>query len=122
MGAPAEGFRELGGDGWRGCPEVSFPTLLPEYRNRFHTTRSSGSGNLGLFGTMRYRPSRARAGMRKNKIYHPVKPEGMMEPAKEKLKIVGRWALEMIAGGVILRNRSKIGFSGVWDVRESSGI
>jgi hypothetical protein len=60
--------------------------------------------------------------MRENKIYHPVKPEGMIEPPVEKLKIVGRWALEAIAGGVILRNRNKIGFSGVWDVRESSGI
>jgi len=37
----------------------------------------------------------------------------MIEPPKEKLKIVGRWALEVIAGGVILRNRNKIGFSGV---------
>jgi len=127
-------------DGWRGYPEVSFPTLLldggfrlldfggkgeftlPEYRNRFYTTHSSRSGKLGLFGTMRYRPSRARAGMRKNKIYHPVKPEPMIEPARERLKIVGRCALEMITGGVILRIRNKIGFSGVWDVRESSSI
>jgi hypothetical protein len=127
-------------DGWRGYAEVSFPTLLldggfrlldfggkgeftlPEYRNRFYTTHSSRSGNLGLFGTMRYRPSRARAGMRKNKIYHPVKPEAMIEPARERLKIMGRWALEMITGSIILRNRNKIGFSGVWDVRESSSI
>jgi hypothetical protein len=112
-------------DGWRGYPEVSFPTLLldggfrlldfggkgefmlPEYRNRFYTTHSSRSGNLGLFGTMRYRPSRARAGMRKNKIYHPVKPESMIEPARERLKIVGRWARGMIAGGVIFWNREE---------------
>jgi hypothetical protein len=94
---------------------VSFPTLLldggfklldfggkgefmlPGYRNRFYTTHSSIRGNLGLLGTMRYRPSRARVGMRKNKIYHPVKPETMIEPIRERFKIVKRRALEMIA-------------------------
>jgi hypothetical protein len=101
-------------DGWRGYPEVSFPTLLlnggfrlldfggnseftlPEYKNRVYTSRGSRGGRLSIFGTMRYRPSKARAGIRKNKIYHPVKPKSMIEPPKAKVNIVARWALGLI--------------------------
>ena len=101
-------------DGWRGYPEVSFPTLLsvggftlldfggngrfalPEYKNKFYTSHSSINGLLSISGTMRYRPSMARAGSRKNKIYHPVKPESMIEPLETRVKIVAKHTLERI--------------------------
>lgn len=101
-------------DGWRGYPEVSFPTLLfnggfklldfggnseftiPEYKNKFYTSHGLRSGSLSLFGTLRYRPSRTRAGIRKNKIYHPVKPKSMIESPQDKLKIITRWTLGFI--------------------------
>ncbi len=101
-------------DGWRGYPEVLFPTLLlddgfrlldfggdgeftlPELRNGVYTSHASRSGHLSILGTMRYRPSRARAGRRPNKIYHPVKPTFMMEPRGDKVRAIARWAVEAI--------------------------
>jgi len=101
-------------EGWQGYPEVSLPTLLfkggfklldfggkgefalPEFGNRFYTSHGMRSGNLCLFGTMRYRPSRAMAGTKKNMLYHPVKPESMREPLQVKLRIIARWVLDLI--------------------------
>jgi hypothetical protein len=105
-------------DGWRGYPEVSFPTLLvdggftlldfggdgeftrPELRNRIYTSRGSRSGHLSIFGTLRYRPSRAAPGRQENKLYHPVKPRFMREPAGARLKAVARWAVEWVRDAV----------------------
>jgi hypothetical protein len=101
-------------EGWRGYPEVSWPTLLldggltlldfggsgsfsrPPHRNRFYTSRGTSSGFLSVFGTMRYRPSRAKPGGRPNMLYHPVKPEGMLETRMAKLRIAARMAVECI--------------------------
>lgn len=78
-------------DGWKGHNEVTFPTLL--YNNGYELL---DFGNRGAFtrketenfyysypirffpsyvGTMRYRPVFKKAGMLKNTLYHPVKPE-----------------------------------------------
>jgi hypothetical protein len=100
-------------NGWRGYPEVLLPTLLdnsgytlldcggegkftpPGLRNTFYTSASTG-GLLNPFCTMRWRPSRARAGIYRNKIYHPVKPKSMMEPLIERIIFFARWTWKYI--------------------------
>jgi hypothetical protein len=100
--------------GWQGYPEVSLPTLLfnggyklldfggkgeftlPEFENRFYTSHGFRSGNLCLFGTMRFRPSRTMPGARKNTLYHPVKPGSMAEPPGAKLRILAQWLWDLI--------------------------
>ncbi len=88
---------ELQASGWRGHQEVLIPTLLlregmvvrdlnnaeaPDgARRKFYTSRHSHEGNLSIWGTVRYRPIRGRAGWRRNTIYHPVKP-GSAEPPR----------------------------------------
>ena len=98
--------------GWRGYPEVLLPTLLfhggfrlldfggkseftpPGNRNRFYTSFGMHTGNLCFMGTMRYQPARAKAGHRRNKLYHPVKPPGMLTSAATKRSLAGRWLRE----------------------------
>ena len=100
-------------NGWRGYPEVLLPTLLDvsgcslldfggdgEFvphclRNRFYTS-GSAAGDLNPFCTMRWRPSRARAGFRRNKLYHPIKPLTMREPAGDRLRFFTRWVRKYI--------------------------
>lgn len=75
--------------GWRGHQEVIVPTLLARAgfvvrdineaaakagAGRFYTSISRPKGSLRMFGTIRHRPSRPRAGLRENMLYHPVKP------------------------------------------------
>jgi hypothetical protein len=72
-------------DGWCGHPEVLIPTLLSEKGFTISDFGGNGAfvapGNRNRFyingprGTMRWRPSFAAAGRRKNKLYHPVKPK-----------------------------------------------
>lgn len=75
--------------GWKGHNEVIFPTIL--YHKGFKLLDFSGNRNFAsgltkkfcisrsdqwgqlLTGTMRYRPAMKTHGMRKNKLYHPVK-------------------------------------------------
>ena len=79
--------------GWVGHQEVIIPTLLrhaglkvrdindasPSHRaRRFYVSYSDQNGALEEFGTMRYRPARAHAGLRSNTLYHPVKPVSMI--------------------------------------------
>ena len=96
-------------DGWYGHPEVLLPTLLsdngytlldfggdgefamPGGKNVFYTSGSTGNGVLNPFCTMRWRPSRAKAGVWKNKLYHPVKPSAMMEPLSDRIRFFSRW-------------------------------
>ena len=96
-------------DGWYGHPEELLPTLLynngyslldfggdgefamPKEKNVFYTSGSTGNGVLNPFCTMRWRPSRAKAGIRKNKLYHPVKPPAMMEPLSDRIRLFTRW-------------------------------
>lgn len=96
-------------DGWRGYPEVVLPTLLytngytlldfggdgeftvPGAENRCYTSGSTRDGVPNPFCTMRWRPSRAKAGIYRNKIYHPVKPSSMMEPLGERIRFFTRW-------------------------------
>jgi hypothetical protein len=84
-------------DGWRGLNESTFPTLLHNngftildfggdgefvasgFKNRFYTSYSKKNGHLTM-GTVRFRPPRDKAGFRKNTIYHPVKPKGILPP------------------------------------------
>ena len=112
--AALEFIHQAQGDGWRGFSEVSFPTLLfnsgfklldfggnseftpPRFRNRFYTSHGFRNGGLMIFGTMRYRPSRARVGTLKNKIYHPVKPKSMVEPCISKVIISAQSAFNLI--------------------------
>ena len=104
--------------GWQGHPEVSFPTLLcragftlldfggsgeftlPAFKNKYYTSRGSRSGTLSVFGTMRYRPSRVKAGMRKNMLYHPVKPAPLIEPPSVRRGVVKRWVVERMRDAV----------------------
>lgn len=78
--------------GWKGHNEVVFPTLLSHngyklldlggdggyavHRNKFYISRRSSQEGLTT-GTMRYRPAMKRYGLRKNKLYHPVKKNGL---------------------------------------------
>jgi hypothetical protein len=84
-------LRAAQASGWTGHHEVLAPTLLREaglsiadyggdgpfvpagFRNRFYTSYSTLGGELWAIGTLRYRPARAAAGRRRNKLYHPVK-------------------------------------------------
>jgi hypothetical protein len=88
-------------DGWQGHCEVSFPTLLyhgrfrlrdfggdggfvyPGMVNRNYTSQAGKWGLLNPFCSVHWRPSSTHAGLRKNRIYHPVKPLSMTEPWKE---------------------------------------
>jgi hypothetical protein len=96
--------------GWRGHPEVSLPTLLlhkgykildfggdgeftlAELKNKTYISDSSKKGMLiSPFSTMRWRPSRCRAGMHRNMLYHPVKPKSMLEPLKWRWRYIAVW-------------------------------
>ena len=99
-------------DGWRGHPEVSFPTLLsnngfslldfggsgefspPQNKNRVYTSRGSASGYLSMFGTLRFRPARSKPGGNPDMLYHPVKPKSMLEPRTAIPGIAARMAWE----------------------------
>jgi hypothetical protein len=101
-------------DGWRGHPEVLFPTLLensgyslldvggdskftlPGFKNRYYTSISTRDGVPGPYCTYRWKPSRTRAGFRRNKIYHPVKPRSMHEPLREKITFFIQWSWKYI--------------------------
>lgn len=90
-------------DGWRGFIEVLFPTLLhtsgytmldfggdgkfvPAGRkNVSYTSGSTKDGHLNPFCSIRWRPSRARGGLRKNTLYHPVKPDAGGQTLKERI-------------------------------------
>jgi Protein of unknown function (DUF3405) len=108
-------------DGWRGHPEVLLPTLLlhggfclldlggdgpfvlPGCRNRVYTSRSTRNGLLSPFATVAFRPSRARVGWRRNKIYHPVKPGPLREPARARWREVLRYARDRVRSGASRR-------------------
>lgn len=78
-------------DGWAGHHEVLVPTLLakncfsfldfggkgryvlPGTENRFYTARPLNRAGVLDKGTLRWRPAHRRTGLRRNKIYHPVK-------------------------------------------------
>ena len=79
--------------GWIGHQEVVVPSLLLHHgltvrdlnhagparaARRFYLSVSDPEGKLEEFGTLRYRPSRIRAGFRRNTLYHPVKPSSMI--------------------------------------------
>ena len=83
-------------EGWRGHLEGLVPTILSlegyrledfggsgnfvraGYRNKFYTSRGFfGYGGLTLLGSMRWRPPHLVRGLRRNRLYHPVKPTGL---------------------------------------------
>jgi len=104
-------------DGWQGFIEVLFPTLLEyngytlldfggngEYtpdghKNTAYTSGSTKDGSLNPFCTMHWRPSGARAGIRRNMIYHPVKPDAIREPLKKRIEYFKGWT------GMYIRER-----------------
>jgi Protein of unknown function (DUF3405) len=110
-------------DGWRGYPEVSFPTLLlrhgytlldiggsgefvaPGYENRFYTSRAARDGYMGYFGSVRYRPARAAVGSKADTLYHPVKLRSSIESPLAKLKVAARTVVGTLRSGV--RRRAK---------------
>jgi hypothetical protein len=84
---------EMQSAGWFGHQEAIIPTALrhaglvvrdindasPAHRaRRFYISYSDQNGALEEFGTLKYRPARAHAGLRSNMLYHPVKPAGMI--------------------------------------------
>lgn len=105
-------LHEAQASGWRGYSEVSLPTLLwhngftlldfggdgpfapSDLANSVYSSHSSQSGTLTVFGSIRYRPARARAGPIPNRLYHPVKPRAMVEGPAARLRILLRWAFE----------------------------
>jgi hypothetical protein len=110
-------------DGWRGYPEVLFPTLLldrgytlldiggagefvaPGYENRFYTSRAGRDGYMGIFGTVRYRPARAAVGSRADTLYHPVKLRQHVESPMGKLKVAARTVVGTLRSGVRPRGK-----------------
>lgn len=60
-------IEDFGGDG-------SF--VRSENQDAFYSSRSSQDGGLWGGGTMRFRPPHAVWGMRRDRLYHPVKPIG----------------------------------------------
>jgi hypothetical protein len=101
-------------DGWQGFNEVSLPTLLyqggftimdfggdgeftpPELRNKTYTSHGLRNGLLSPFCTMRWRPSSSRTGRRRNKLYHSIKPQPMVEPVRDKFDYLRTWARDYI--------------------------
>jgi hypothetical protein len=104
-------------DGWYGHSEVLIPTLLqdkgfsladfggegafvsPGMQNKFYTSSLPNRKGSLESGTFRFRPSYARPGKERNKLYHPVKPLPMV--FKEKTRtylnlIVGKPRVERI--------------------------
>jgi len=77
---------------WRGHSEVLLPTLLqqngfsiqdfggngsfvpPGMKNKYYTDALPNRKGFLDTGSMRYRPSYARPGLERNKLYHPIKP------------------------------------------------
>ncbi|MDD1684075.1 MAG: DUF3405 domain-containing protein, partial [Methanoregula sp.] len=96
-------------DGWRGHPEVLLPTILynsgctlldfggngtfvlPGSENKHYTSGSTRDGVPNPFCTLRWRPSTVTAGIRRNKLYHPVKSHAMMEPLRERMRFFNHW-------------------------------
>jgi hypothetical protein len=103
-------------DGWSGHPEVLLPTLLhhggyrirdfggcgdfvgPGDQDRFYTSGSNADGEPSPFCSMRWRPSRVRAGLFRNRLYHPVKPVPVMEPLPERIWFFLHWIGNRLAG------------------------
>lgn len=97
-------------DGWQGFNEVLLPTLLHEggYRimdfggdgdftppgltNKTYTSHGLKNGLLSPFCTMHWRPSSDHAGLRRNKLYHAIKPLPMVESVKERWRYLYTWA------------------------------
>ena len=95
-------------EGWCGHDEVIRPTLLynngfsmmdfggdgefvpPGMENKYYTSSPSNPEGKLESGTFRYRPAFRKAGPKKNKLYHPIKPVNI------KLKI--RFFLDRILG------------------------
>lgn len=84
-------------DGWAGHHEVLLPTLLsdsdcriedfggqgefvpPDRRNRFYHRHRIVRGNIdSATGTHRFQPPKPFAGIRRNRIHHPIKPLGQV--------------------------------------------
>lgn len=80
-------------NGWHGHYEVLVPTLLyhndgfelldfggdgkfTKQKNKFYTSRTDKEGKI-TSGTMRYIPAMAEPGFKSNKLYHPVKENGV---------------------------------------------
>jgi hypothetical protein len=96
-------------DGWRGHNEVTFPTLLhhggyrirdfggdggfvyPGMVNRNYTSQAGKAGHFNPFCSIHVRPSSCSPGLRRNRIYHPVKPRGMTEPWRERWNYYKMW-------------------------------
>jgi len=111
-------------DGWRGHPEVLLPTLLhtggcslldfggdgpyaPAGRkNTAYTSGGLADGSLNPFCTVRFRPSRARAGLRSNKLYHPVKPAAAMEPLRARIECFWHWTFGYLCEGLFGSRRT----------------
>jgi hypothetical protein len=70
--------------GWSGHNEVIIPTLLAENgftfsdigENEYYTCYGDSNGKL-LTGTFRHKPPMKRPGLLRNRLYHPVKKEGV---------------------------------------------
>ena len=110
-------------DGWQGFNEVSIPTLLnhggyrildfggdgdftlPELKNRTYTSQGLKDGLLNPFCTMHWRPSSDRAGLRRNKLYHSIKPRRMIEPFTEKLRYLDIWMQSFFRYNVLKKTR-----------------
>jgi hypothetical protein len=101
-------------DGWCGHHEVLLPTLL--YRNGFSIMDIGGNGSFtpktmeNMFyvdsgsdsrgtlakGTMRFRPCFWKAGIKRNKLYHPVKPAGTAFKLNSRFYIRKNWLSRFI--------------------------
>lgn len=111
-------------DGWQGHPEVVLPTLLsengctlldfggdgefirPGKKNTCYTSNSTRDGIPSPFCTMRWRPSATKAGIRRNRLYHPVKPAAMVEPAGERIRFFLHWTRNWLAENLRRRTRA----------------
>lgn len=110
-------------EGWQGLYEVSFPTLLhiggyrimdfggdgdftpPGLTNKTYTSHGLKNGLLNPFCTMRWRPSSNHAGLRRNKLYHAIKPLPMVESVKERWEYLETWTRNFLHYNVFMRAR-----------------
>lgn len=103
-------------DGWRGHSEVSFPTLLshggfsirdfggdgdfvfPGMANRHYTSQGGSRGILNPFCSLHWRPASTHPGLRRDTLYHPVKPRDMTEAWGERWDYYKKWLRQYLNG------------------------
>ena len=101
--------------GWRGHQEAIIPTLVSQAGlhiddindvaqraegRAVYTSVDDPLGTLEELGTLRFRPARIRAGIRRGMLYHPVKPKASIKQVPLLPRLVRRFLILLRAWGL----------------------